>query len=116
MLIRLGAVSHPGRRHVHQRSIPRLGGIAICAGFLVSLGGLYLFDPEAAALFGAIPRRVLGLVAGGVILCAVGVVDDTRGVQAAHGSSCGSRWRSAPTRAGPRSSACTCRCSTSTPR
>src|SRR5262249_32718213 len=82
LALRLGAVSHPGGRHVHKRSIPRLGGLAIAMGFCASIFALYRRDPAAAALLHAIPLRALGLFAGGLVMCAVGVVDDTRGVRA----------------------------------
>ena len=38
MALRLGAVAQPGGRHVHQTSMPRLGGVAICLGFFIPLG------------------------------------------------------------------------------
>jgi UDP-GlcNAc:undecaprenyl-phosphate GlcNAc-1-phosphate transferase len=84
LALRVGAVAHPGGRHVHGRSIPRLGGIAICAGFLAATTGLYLLDPAVAQNLRAIPLRALGLLVGGAAMCAVGVVDDTRGMRALH--------------------------------
>ena len=82
--LRLGAVAQPGGRHVHQTAIPRLGGLAICFGFLAALGGLYFTSPAVAAQLRGIPLRMIGLVVGGVAMCAVGVVDDTRGIRAIH--------------------------------
>lgn len=82
MALRLGAVSVPGGRHVHQTAIPRLGGLAICGGFLAAVTAVYFHSPEAAKSFNAIPLRLVGLVAGGVAMCAVGVIDDTRGIRA----------------------------------
>jgi len=84
MALRLGAVAHPGGRHVHQTAIPRLGGLAICAGVLAPLPVLYLTQPRIAAAFHDIPLRLVGLVVGGIAMCAVGVVDDTRGIRAIH--------------------------------
>lgn len=82
--LRIGAIAHPGGRHVHQTAIPRLGGLAICAGFLAAVTTLYFRSPEVAGYFRAIPLRMLGIVAGGVAMCAVGVIDDTRGVRAVY--------------------------------
>lgn len=82
--VRLGAVAHPGGRHVHQTAIPRLGGLAICLGVLTSLGIMFATSPWVAAQFRAIPLRVVGLVGGGLFMCAVGVLDDTRGMRAIH--------------------------------
>jgi UDP-GlcNAc:undecaprenyl-phosphate/decaprenyl-phosphate GlcNAc-1-phosphate transferase len=82
LALRLGAVSAPGGRHVHQRSIPRLGGLAIGVGFFAAIAALYLIEPAATALFRAVPLRVLGLLVGGAAMCAVGMIDDTRGIRA----------------------------------
>jgi len=84
MALRLGAVAQPGGRHVHKTAIPRLGGLAICFGFLAAVGGLYATSPEVARQFHSIPLRIVGLVVGGVAMCAVGVVDDTRGIRAVY--------------------------------
>ncbi len=84
LALRVGAVSHPGGRHVHARSIPRLGGVAICAGVLAAAAVIYLAFPRIAGEAAAVPLRLLGLGVGGVAMCAVGVLDDTRGVRALH--------------------------------
>ncbi|UQA62374.1 glycosyltransferase family 4 protein [Polyangium aurulentum] len=84
LAFRLGAVSHPGGRHVHRQSIPRLGGLAMCVAFFAPLVGLFFVQSVVAAAFTAELRKVLGLFAGGVLLCAVGAVDDTRGLRALH--------------------------------
>ena len=84
LALRLGAVALPGGRHIHQTAIPRLGGVAICVGFFAPLAVLYLASPEVAVMFRAIPTRMLGLFVGGVAMCAVGVVDDTRGIRAVY--------------------------------
>ncbi|MFT3775377.1 MAG: MraY family glycosyltransferase [Minicystis sp.] len=82
--LRLGAIAHPGGRHVHQTAIPRLGGLAIALGFLAPVAWLYFTSPTVAAQFREIPLRMIGLVVGGAAMCAVGVVDDTRGIRAVH--------------------------------
>ncbi|HEY8339618.1 MAG TPA: MraY family glycosyltransferase [Egibacteraceae bacterium] len=75
-----GAVAEPGERHVHTRRTPTLGGLAIFAGVLAAIGvgsrlGSFAevfrttSEPEAAVL-------------AGILLVAIGVVDDTRGVSA----------------------------------
>ncbi len=84
LAFRLGAVARPGGRHVHQKAIPRLGGLGICVAFSAAVGALYLGDPGAAELFHNVHTRMLGLFAGGVAMCAVGAVDDTRGIRAVH--------------------------------
>ncbi len=84
LALRVGAVTHPGGRHVHQGSMPRLGGVAICGGFLAAAAVLYLATPRVGAAVSPIALRVLGLLVGGVAMCAVGVVDDSRGLRAVH--------------------------------
>ena len=72
--IRIGAVAKPRDRDVHAVAIPRMGGVAIFAGF-------------ALALFVASRLPTLGdgfklgpdmnwIVAAGAIICGVGVLDD----------------------------------------
>jgi UDP-GlcNAc:undecaprenyl-phosphate GlcNAc-1-phosphate transferase len=81
LAIRMGAVSEPGGRNVNARTVPRLGGVAICLAFLVALGALYVSEAAAAAAIHAEAVRLLGVVAGGIFLCAVGVIDDTKSVR-----------------------------------
>lgn len=82
LALRLGAVDHPGGRHVHQRTIPRLGGLAIAVAFFTPLLLLYRFDAKIAGVLAGESGRVVGLVGGGVAMCAIGVADDTRGIRA----------------------------------
>lgn len=82
LALRMGAVAQPGGRHVHQTVIPRLGGLAIAVGFCAAIGVLYFTAPDIAAQFRAIPARLVGVVVGGIAMCAVGVIDDTRGIRA----------------------------------
>ncbi|MFN7135026.1 MAG: glycosyltransferase family 4 protein, partial [Myxococcales bacterium] len=84
LALRLGAVAQPGGRHVHKTAIPRLGGLAIAVGFLAPLGVMYLTSPDVASQLRAVPLPLTGVLVGGVAMCAVGVVDDTRGIRAIH--------------------------------
>lgn len=77
-----GAVSGAGGRNVHQRSVPRLGGIAICLALFVPIVGMMFVESVVAGLFQAEAVKVLGLCGGGVVMCVTGVVDDTRGLRA----------------------------------
>lgn len=80
----VGAVDAPSQRRVHQRTIPRLGGVAIAVAFFVPLLALFGGETQVARLFFAEPLRIVGLAAGGLLLCGVGIVDDLRGVRAWH--------------------------------
>lgn len=79
---RLGAVSVPGGRHVHQAATPRLGGVAIFFGVLVPLAVLFNIDAGAAQALRADAMKAAGLVIGAVIMCGVGSIDDVRGMRA----------------------------------
>ncbi len=83
LAFRMGAVSVPGGRHVHKRTIPRLGGIAICLAFFAPMVGLLFVQSSSVAMvFRAQSVRAIGLFVGGGALCLLGVLDDTRRVRA----------------------------------
>ena len=63
---KVGAMDNPGEaRRIHQHPIPRMGGMAIFFGFLVSV-----------VLFVEVTKPVQGILIGAVIIVATGVVDD----------------------------------------
>ncbi len=63
---RIGAVDVPkDNRRMHNHPIPRLGGLAIFVGFVVSV-----------LLFAEIDRPLRGILLGSCLIVAVGVVDD----------------------------------------
>lgn len=63
---KVGAMDNPGEaRRIHTHPIPRMGGMAIFLGFLVSV-----------VLFAEISKPVQGILIGSVIIVATGVVDD----------------------------------------
>lgn len=69
LALSLGAIDQPGGRKIHSQPIARLGGLAMAISFLV-----------VVLICVPINRELLGLVGGVVILVAVGVVDDIRGL------------------------------------
>lgn len=81
---RLGLVDKPGGRRRHQGVIPRIGGLAIFAGFIVAVLVTLLgprWAPEAWALFPPRNdpnevRRLLALIAGSVFCVIAGFLDD----------------------------------------
>lgn len=63
---KVGAMDVPGEeRRVHDHPIPRMGGLAIFLGFLISV-----------LLFADIDRQLQGILLGCVIIVATGAVDD----------------------------------------
>src|SRR5687767_3236936 len=70
-----------GDRHLHTRAVPRLGGIAVFAGFVSALLIVWLFQ----ALTSDVPGlpHALALFFGTAILFGVGLLDDLYGVSPA---------------------------------
>ena len=69
---RVGAIDVPkDARRVHKSPIPRLGGLAIFVGFLVSV-----------ILFAGITQQIRGILIGAVIVVIVGAIDDIRPLRA----------------------------------
>jgi len=82
---RLGAVDHAlTSRKIHARPIPRCGGVAIVVAFFAALAAMALLREPAAQLLLAKADHVAGLFLGGLLVAAVGVLDDVRGVRARH--------------------------------
>jgi UDP-GlcNAc:undecaprenyl-phosphate GlcNAc-1-phosphate transferase len=79
-----GAVDDPGARRVHTSQVPRMGGMAIVIGFFAPLVALYaLRTPAGRALF-TTTTVMAGLLIGALLIVAVGLLDDIRGVGAKH--------------------------------
>ncbi len=78
--LRLGLVDHGlSSRKVHGRPVPRLGGIAIVLAFIAPLVALHFVSSDVGRMFWATPVRAGALLAGGLIIAALGVYDDLRG-------------------------------------
>jgi UDP-GlcNAc:undecaprenyl-phosphate GlcNAc-1-phosphate transferase len=65
--IRAGALDKPDFRKVHTQPIPRMGGLAIYAGFLLAV---------LASVH--INRELFGILLGGTVILAVGIMDDLK--------------------------------------
>ncbi|CAN0483476.1 unnamed protein product, partial [Phaeothamnion confervicola] len=65
----VGAVDHPSGRRIHSEPTPRLGGLAILAGFLVPVLFYLPQDPATRAV-----------VTGAVLITCLGAVDDVWGL------------------------------------
>ncbi len=64
-----GALDIPDKRKVHKQAIPRLGGIAIYISYLFAT--LVFVDPS---------REVRGVLAGGLVIFVIGLIDDLYGL------------------------------------
>ncbi|MBN1203330.1 MAG: undecaprenyl/decaprenyl-phosphate alpha-N-acetylglucosaminyl 1-phosphate transferase [Myxococcaceae bacterium] len=69
-------------RKVHARPIPRLGGVAIVAGFFAPLCALFFVDSGVGSLFRSHQELVWGLFCGGAAIAALGLYDDLQGAGA----------------------------------
>lgn len=69
--IKAGALDAPDARKVHTSPIPRMGGLAIYLGFVVAV---------LASLH--VSREIVGLLLGGTVILAVGVIDDLKHLSA----------------------------------
>src|SRR4051794_30176198 len=79
--LRIGAVSIPGGRHVHGRAIPRLGGIGLAFAWAVPVVALALQDPFVKRALNGSWLQIFTVVGGGAAICAVGALDDARGLR-----------------------------------
>ena len=69
-------------RKIHSRAMPRLGGVAIIAAFYAPLLALLMYETGLGELFYADRWRAFSLLGGGVVIAALGLVDDLRGAGA----------------------------------
>lgn len=67
LAIKLGALDAPDDRKVHTRPIPRMGGLAIYAGFVLAV---------LASMH--VSREIMGLLVGGTVILIVGIIDDLK--------------------------------------
>lgn len=70
---------HVASRKIHGRPIPRLGGIAIAAGFYAPLLALLLEATSVGGTFYANSRQAIAFLIGGAAICGLGLYDDIRG-------------------------------------
>lgn len=82
--MRWGAVARHGARHVHSGAVPRLGGVALAIGWCASLLGFRWFGGASPATFDGAGNQLFGVVAGALVLCGIGALDDLRGVRPAY--------------------------------
>ena len=69
--VHVNAIDIPNERKIHKNPIPRLGGLAIFAAFLVG----YIF-------FGTISTQMISILIGGFIIVLTGIVDDIKPISA----------------------------------
>jgi UDP-GlcNAc:undecaprenyl-phosphate/decaprenyl-phosphate GlcNAc-1-phosphate transferase len=76
---RIGLVDQPdGRRKIHARVVPLVGGIAVFASTVIVLVVAFVAPGPFSEPAEADVRELLGLLIGSAVICAVGVIDDYR--------------------------------------
>lgn len=69
-------------RKIHERAIPRLGGVAIVLGFFAPLVALLLVDSGVGETYKASPSLLIGIFGGGLLVAVLGLYDDFHGANA----------------------------------
>jgi UDP-GlcNAc:undecaprenyl-phosphate GlcNAc-1-phosphate transferase len=75
--IKKGYLDNPGPRKIHSAPIPRLGGVAFVIAFSFSIWLGFVADPQ---LWQNDWLGIAGVIAGGFIIFALGLIDDIRDV------------------------------------
>jgi len=75
--IKRGFLDYPGPRKIHSSPIPRLGGVAFVISFSFSIWLGFMANPQ---LWHNDWQGIAGVVAGGLIIFVLGLVDDIRGI------------------------------------
>ncbi len=76
LALRIGAIDYPKARGMHNKPMPRLGGVAIVTGFMITVLLLYRFVNDINL------RHFIGFIAGAAVIVGVGVVDDAKNLPA----------------------------------
>jgi UDP-GlcNAc:undecaprenyl-phosphate GlcNAc-1-phosphate transferase len=69
-------------RKVHRTPIPRVGGLAIVAGFYAPLFGMFIYVNDISTALLRDKSLLVGLLGGGLAIATLGFLDDLYGVRA----------------------------------
>lgn len=78
--LRFGLVDKPDFRKVHQNPIPRIGGIAILAGFFTGVLYYAVIARTYPAVGEIVPMPNRYFLTGAIVIAVTGLVDDLRGL------------------------------------
>ena len=73
---KVGAIDYPKDRGVHKKPMPRMGGVAIVLGFLITVLMVYFFDRSMS------PKQFAGFIVGAGIIAVLGMIDDMKDLPA----------------------------------
>lgn len=80
--IAVGAVDHPETRKIHSKPMPRLGGLAVFAGFCSPFPLLYLIQNRVSMTFQDHERMILAMLVAALLMLGLGIYDDMKGASA----------------------------------
>ena len=78
LAVKTGALDKPDPRKVHNKSIPRIGGVAIYSAFIISTISITIY----AGVSGEFLKEVIGLMISGTLIFIVGLIDDYKNLPA----------------------------------
>ena len=81
MAFSIGAIDKPNDIKIHNKPIPRLGGLAIYVAFLISIIFIYYFNNN---LYFISNNRIIGIFIGGTIVFITGLIDDIATIKASY--------------------------------
>ena len=93
IVLRYRIVDRPGSRRINVRLVPRSGGLAVAASFLVVAGGFLLINDQAHLIrvpASLRPLDVAALLLGGAVAAGLGAMDDRFNLRARSRSASGS--------------------------
>ncbi len=74
--LKCGAIDYPKDRGVHKKPMPRMGGVAIVLGFVVTALLVFHFEQSMNR------RQFLGFIIGALMIAGLGMVDDMKNLPA----------------------------------
>lgn len=74
--MKLGAIDYPKDRGMHKKPMPRMGGIAIVCGFVITV---LMISPFVK---GIEPQKLAGLLVGALMIAVLGAFDDVKNLSA----------------------------------
>ena len=77
--LKSGLLDMPSKRKIHERALPRLGGVALILSFAITLLLAFLWDQNFRNIFSS---RITGLFIGILVLAILGLSDDIYGIRA----------------------------------
>jgi UDP-GlcNAc:undecaprenyl-phosphate/decaprenyl-phosphate GlcNAc-1-phosphate transferase len=79
---RIDAVDRPGVRTVHERPVPRIGGVAIFVAAMTMIVAVLFLDNDIGVRFRQVQLKLSTLLCSAAFVFLIGLIDDLRGLPA----------------------------------